>query len=229
MPYLPQEIFSDRGKEFESAQILQYYEDKGILKFKANASHIKAAFAERMIRTIKQRLYRYFSEKNTTDWISVIPKITDAINHTICRSTGLRPFDIDEKNANNVWEELYAPLVRNYNEITRNKLKFSKGDAVRISRAKPIFEKGYHPKFSDEIFFVSTLSNSIPHYYGLIDYKDEPIKGRFYEEELVKTTKDTSYRIEKVIRKRVREGKKELLVKFIGYKEEEWIAEEDLV
>jgi len=94
MPYLPQQIFSDRGMEFESGEVRQYFKEKGILKLKANASHIKASFAERMIRTIKDKLYRYFSEKNTTDWINVIGKITHSINSSICRSTGKKPNDM---------------------------------------------------------------------------------------------------------------------------------------
>lgn len=62
MPFLPSSIFSDRGLEFESREIKDYLEEKGISKFKAVASHVKAAVAERGIRTIKQKIYKFFSE-----------------------------------------------------------------------------------------------------------------------------------------------------------------------
>ena len=68
MPYLPEHIFSDRGMEFESKDIRKYFEDNFIKKFSARNSDVKAAIAERMIRTIKSRLYKYFSEKNTVNW-----------------------------------------------------------------------------------------------------------------------------------------------------------------
>src|SRR3981081_109849 len=229
MPYLPQQVFSDRGKEFVSANISQYFKELGVPKFKAEASNIKAAFAERMIRTIKHKLYPYFSEKNTTDWVTVIPKITDAINKSICRSTGMRPIDINEKNADEVWERLYAPMVRGEPGTSRKSLKFAKGDHVRMSRTKPVFEKGYLPNFSDEILRVTGTSKHDPEFYELHDEENEPIRGRFYKEELVKTTKDTSYRIEKVLQKKTVNGRKKLLVKFIGYKNPEWIFENDLV
>ena len=68
MPHLPSRIFSDRGLEFEAKDMRQYFEDKFIMKHKSTNSDVKAALAERGIRTIKQRLYRYFSEKNTVNW-----------------------------------------------------------------------------------------------------------------------------------------------------------------
>jgi hypothetical protein len=231
MPYLPQSIFSDRGLEFESKEIRTYFEEKGVLKYKAEASNIKAAFAERMLRTIKQRLYKYFSEKNTTDWVGILQKIVYSINHSVCRSTGLKPADINEKNASEIWEKLYAPIVRANGNITPSEnAKFVIGDTVRIARGKPIFEKGYLPTFTDEIFTIVEVSNDIPRYYKLKDHKNEEIRGRFYEPEFVKIDeKHTSYRIEKVIRKKYIDGKLHLFVKFIGYKENYWIPKSDLV
>ena len=232
MPYMPQQIFSDRGMEFESKEVRDFFEKKGIEKFKSRASEVKAGVAERMIKTIKQRLYRYFSEKNTTNWIKVLPKITRAINHTKCRITSMRPADITEKNASDVWERVYGNYVRGV-DGKRKGSRFSRGDSVRISRAKPIFEKGYLPNFSDEIFTVNKVSRAAPNHYELIDNKGEPIHGRFYQEELVKTREDenTTYRIERIIRKRKTPNKQtmEYLVKFIGYPEQYWIDENDIV
>ena len=233
MPYLPQQIFSDRGMEFESKEMLEYYKEKGIEKFKARASEIKAGVAERMIKTIKQRLYRYFSEKNTTNWIAVVPKITDAINNSVCRITGERPSDVNPENASSIWEKVYGNYVRGVKSQSK-KTKINKilpGDNVRISRAKPIFEKGYLPTFSDEIFKVSSKSRANPEHFQLKDYKEDAIDGRFYEPELLKVRLDenTTFRIEKVLRKRTKKGKNEMLVKFIGYPETYWIRSSDIV
>lgn len=69
-----------------------------------------------------------------------------------------------------------------------------------------------------------------PDVYLLKGADDVPLKGKFYKEELGRIVQDeeTSYRIEKVLRRRRINGKLELLVKFIGYPEHYWIAESDL-
>ena len=102
MPMIPHQLFTDRGMEFESREMKQYFREKGVIKHCAQSSRIKAALAERCIRTIKTRLYRYFSEKQTLNWIDAVPKIVNAINHSVCRTTGLRPVDINFKNAQDV-------------------------------------------------------------------------------------------------------------------------------
>lgn len=231
MPYLPQQIFSDRGMEFESKEMKKYFKEKGILKFKGNVGGVKAAFAERMIRTIKSKLYRYFSEKNTTRWIDVTDDVTKAINESVCRSTGLKPIDINEKNAGELWEKLYGNYIKNnILGYTIKKEKFKEGDSVRIARGKHIFEKGYYPNFSDEIFKIKSITNAKPPYYHLVDHEGEPIIGRFYQEELQKVNEEEmTYRIEKVFRKRKMKGKIERLVKFIGYKKLYWIPEDDIL
>ena len=228
MPYLPQQIFTDRGMEFESKEMKNFFKGLGIAKFRARASEMKAAVAERMIKTIKQRLYRYFSEKNTTDWVTVLPKITSAINHSICRITGKRPIDVNEKNASEIWDQVYGSSVR---DPGTEKTKYSKHDAVRISRVKQLFEKGYLPTFSDQIYEVMKASRSRPNYYELADFEGEPIEGRFYTEEMVKTKRDenTTYRIEKILKKTKKSGKLMYFVKFIGYPDPEWIKASDIV
>ena len=228
MPMNPHRIFTDRGGEFESKEMREYFKELGILKFKANTSVIKAALAERCIRNIKQRLYRYFSEKHVLNWVDVMPKIVDAINHSKSRITGMRPVDVNFKNAQEVWEKVYGisslpPL---------KKPRYKKEDTVRIAADKGVFDKGYLPNFSDEIVEVASIKRGRPNTYNLIDEKGELFANKFYEEEMGKTTRDaeTSYRIQKVLRKRTNaDGTKDIYVKFIGYSNPEWIKETDIV
>ena len=74
------------------------------------------------------------------------------------------------------------------------------------------------------MFTVSEVKNTNPPTYSIKDWKNEQMKGSFYEEELQKTTQ-TKYRIEKVLKKRNRNGVKEVLVKWSGYNKEfnSWI------
>ena len=67
--------------EFENKDIKAYFESKGIAKYKSTRGNIKAAVAERMLRTLKQRIYKYMSDKNTLEWTKVLPKVVNAIKY----------------------------------------------------------------------------------------------------------------------------------------------------
>ena len=228
MPMHPHRIFTDRGGEFESKEMRAYFKEMDILKHKANTSVIKAGLAERCIRNIKQRVYRYFSEKHSLNWVEVIPKIVNAINHSKSRITGMRPVDVNFKNAQGIWEKVYG----NSFLPPDKKPRYKKKQTVRIAADKGVFDKGYLPNFSDEIVEISAVKKGRPHTYKLIDHKGEPFANNFYEEELARTKRnaETSYRIEKILRKRTnKDGTRDFYVKFIGYPENEWIKETDVV
>ena len=81
---------------------------------------------------------------------------------------------------------------------------------------KETFEKGFTSNWTEELFTISNVKKTQPVTYELIDTKGEKIKGSFYEQELQKT-KQEIYRIEKVLRKRKRNGVQEVFVKWKGY------------
>ena len=90
--------------------------------------------------------------------------------------------------------------------------KFKVGDHVRIYKYKNIFAKGYMPNWSEEVFVISKIKNTVPWTYVINDLNGEEIIGTFYEKELQKTNQQ-EFRIEKVIK---RKGDK-LYVKWKGY------------
>ena len=59
--------------------------------------------------------------------------------------------------------------------------KFKIGDIVRISKYKNIFEKGYVPNWSEEVFVIKKVKNTFPWTYVISDLKGEEIVGTFYE------------------------------------------------
>ena len=88
-----------------------------------------------------------------------------------------------------------------YNEDSNvTKPKFKVGDHVRISKYKNIFANGYTPNWSEEIFVVSKIKDTVPWTYVISDLNGEPIAGSFYEKELQKTNQK-EFRIEKVIKR----------------------------
>ena len=75
-----------------------------------------------------------------------------------------------------------------YNEESNEKdPKFKVGDHVRISKYKNIFAKGYAPNWSDEIFVVKKIKNTVPWTYVISNLNGEEIVGSFYEQELRNT------------------------------------------
>ena len=97
-------------------------------------------------------------------------------------------------------------------EVNDKDPKFKVGGHVRISKQKNIFAKGYMPNWSEEVFVVSKIKNTVPWTYVINDLNGEEIIGTFYEKELQKTNQQ-EFRIEKVIK---RKGDK-LYVKQKGY------------
>ena len=103
--------------------------------------------------------------------------------------------------------------------------KFKVSDHVRISKYKNIFAKGYTLKWSEEVFGIKKVKNTVPWTYFINDLNDNEIIGTFYKKELQKTNQQ-KFRIEKVIKKK---GDK-LYVKWKGYDSSfnSWIDKKDL-
>ena len=110
-------------------------------------------------------------------------------------------------------------------EINDKNPKFKFGDHVRIFKYKNIFAKGYIPNWSEEIFIIKKIKNTVPWTYVINDLNGEEIIGAFYENEL--GTNQQEFRIEKVIK---RKGDK-LYVKWKGYDNSfnSWIDKKDIL
>ncbi len=99
---------------------------------------------------------------------------------------------------------------------------------VRIGKFKHVFGKGYLPNWSEETFTIVERHPTFPVTYGLADLSGEPIKGKFYEQEIQKIAKtDDVYEVERVLKTRKRAGKVEYYVKWKGYpsKFNSWITD----
>ena len=111
-------------------------------------------------------------------------------------------------------------------EVNDNDPKLNVGDHVRISKYKIIFSKSYTPNWSEEVFVIKKIKNTVPWTNVIDDLNGEEITGTFYEKELEKIDLQ-EFRIEKVIKKK---GDK-LYVKWKGCDNlfKSWIDEKDLV
>ena len=175
----------------------------------------KSVVAERFIRTLKNKFYKYMTSISKNVYIGKLDDIVDEYNNTYHIAIKMKPVDV--KNNTSIDFE---------KEVNDKDRKFKIGDHVRISKYKNIFAKGYKPNWSEEVFVISKIKNTVPWTYVINDLNGEEITGTFYEKELQKTNQK-EFRIEKVIK---RKGDK-LYVKWKGYHTSfsSWINKKDLV
>ena len=215
----PMYIWVDEGKEFYIKDITAWLKDENITRYSTHGEH-KSAIAERFNRTLKERMWRRFTAENTRNWIDLLDELLSQYNNSYHNTIGMRPTDASKKeNESEVWENIF----RDENHTKQSKT-FKVGDSVRISRIKGIFEHGFLPNWSEQIYKIHKINNSIPVTYIRKDLQGEIIVGSFYIEELQKTSQEV-YRIEKVLRKKKINGIDHGLVKWIGYSDKfnEWL------
>lgn len=102
-----QTLRSDHGGEFKNRQLLNYLKNEGVRIFFANQNS-KASIAERVIRTIRDRLYRYFQKERTHRCVDVVSDVVENYNSTPHRSLHcLSPNEVTKENEADVWAGLY--------------------------------------------------------------------------------------------------------------------------
>ena len=173
----------------------------------------KSVVAERFIITLKTKIYEYMTLVLKNVYINKLDDIVGDYNNTYHSTIKMKPVDVKNNT--------YIDLKKEVNDKDPKV-----GDHVRISKYKNTFANGYTPNWSQEIFVVSKIKNTVPWIYVINDLNGEEIIETFYEKELQKTNLQ-KLRIEKVIK---RKGEK-LYVKWKGYNNSfnSWIDKKDLV
>lgn len=226
---VPKKLHCDQGNEFVNAACQKFLVSKEI-KFYYLNSEMKASIIERFNRTLKEKMWRYFTYTDSKRYIDVLDQIVNSYNNSYHRSIKMKPVDVNKENENKVWINLYSFDRKKYIPLENRKwqIKFKVNDKVRISLNKKIFEKGYTPNWSQEIFIVNKVILRDKPVYQLRDLNNTIIKGVFYEEELQEITKtDEIYQISEVLKTRKYKGKTQYFVSWKGYPKEfnSWVTE----
>ena len=148
-------------------------------------------------------------------YFNVLDDIINKYNNTVHGTIEMKPIEVTDDS--------YAEYNENPN---KKNPKFKVGDNIRITKYKNIFAKGYTPNWSDEVFVINKIENTVPWTYVINDLSGAEITGSFYEKELQKPGQK-KFRIEKVLK---RKGDK-LYVKWKGSDNRfnSWIDKKDLV
>ena len=148
-------------------------------------------------------------------YIDKLDDIVNEYNNTYNRTIKMKTVDVDDNT--------YIDFEKGVNDKDP---KFKIGAHIRISKYKNIFAKGYTPNWSEEVFVIKKVKNTVSWTYVINDLKGEEIIGPFYEKELQKTNQK-EFRIEKVMKRKC----DKLYVKWKGYDNSfnSWIDKKNLV
>jgi hypothetical protein len=222
----PKHLQSDKGTEFFNKNLKTLLDARNINLYAVNSDK-KACIVERFNRTLKEKMYRYFTHKKTYRFLDILQPLIDSYNNTYHTTLKMSPNEVNKTNEKDIWQRMY-----NTGEVQDIKFKLNIDDKVRVSKYKHVFEKGYTANWSDEIFIVTKRVPRVPPVYEIKDLNNEDILGIFYEQELQRVLKeDEVYRIDHIIRRRKNKttGQIEYFVRWLGYTREfdSWIQQED--
>ena len=205
----PNKIWVDKGSKFYNSSFKKWLQDNDIAMFSTH-NEGKSVVAERFIRTLKNKIYKYVTSISKNVYIDKLDDIVNEYNNTYHRTIKMKPIDVKDNTYINIGKDP----------------KFKVGDLVRISKYKNIFAKGYTPNWCEEIFVIKEIKNTVPWTYVINDLNGKEIIGTFYEKELQKINQQ-EFRIEKVIKKKANK----LYVTWKGYDNSfnSWIDKKDLV
>ena len=222
----PKTLQTDQGQEFLNKSVQRLLKKHGIHHFSTHNAETKASIVERFNRTLKSRMWRYFTKHQTWRYIDILQDLVHSYNNTRHRIIGMAPLQVSYRNQEQVWQRLYG-----HDGTGVPKLHVS--DRVRISKYKGKFEKGYAANWSEEIFTIHEVHPSDPPVYRLKDDLGEVLEGTFYEMELQKVSvpADKMFYVEAVLQRRKVGRRQEALVKWVGYPSRfnSWIDAKSLV
>ena len=150
----------------------------------------KSGVAERFIRTLKSKIYKYITSISKNVYIDKLDDIVNEYNNTYHTTIKMEPIDVKDNT-----------YINTDKKINNKDPKFKVGDCARISKYKNIFAKGYTINWSEGVFVIKKVKNTVLWTYIINDLNGEEITGTFYEKELQKTIRE-EFRIEKVIKRK---------------------------
>ena len=146
----PNKIWVDKRSEFYNNYFKKWLRDNNIEMYSTHNEE-KSVIAERFIRTLKNKTYKYMTSISKNTYIDKLDDIVDEYNNTYQRSIKMKPIDIKDNT--------YIDFEKDVNNTDP---KFKVGGHVRISKYKNIFTKGYMPNWSEEVFIIKKIKNTVP-------------------------------------------------------------------
>ena len=94
----PSRIRSDKGTEYANTDLKTFLKKEGVGYF-VTQNIVKASYAERAIKNIKSRIFRYMTYKLDHRWIDILSEITESYNKTYHRSIKRTPGSVKKTDS----------------------------------------------------------------------------------------------------------------------------------
>ena len=231
----PDQLATDRGLEFTNRGVQGLLRAHNVMWISAQGT-MKAAVAERANKTVQILIYKYLTENESVRYIDVLPALIGSYNSRGHRTLeGMTPREADrpanEGRVQGIFHERYREVARH----RRADLPLKVGNLVRVKtdakKSISSSSRAYAEQFHGEYFRIVRINRTLPiamYYLRSLD-TDEYIEGGFYANELQRQRGEL-WKIEAVLRRRVRRGVPQVLVKwkYFGPRHNEWIPEADV-
>ena len=165
----PNKIWVDHGSEFYNNKFKSFLKENDI-EIYSTFNEGKSVVAERFIKTLKNKIYKHMPTIGKNVYFNFLDEFVKVYNNSIHSSIKVKPKDVTDDS-----------FVEYSEETNKKSPKFKVGDNVRISKYKNNFAKGYTPNWSEEVFVVNKVQNTVPWTYLINDLNGEEIKGSFFE------------------------------------------------
>ena len=150
MDYPVQTVIFDEGKEFLNNDVNMLF-----AQFNIHSYHIrtkmKAGAVERVIKTIKTKIWKIFTESGRKRWVDKLEDIQSNYNNTYHTTIKMTPNEVTSHNRKQVFKNMFPHI----NDRITCRLK--RGDNVRIALNKEIFDKSYKVNWSEDIFIIAKV------------------------------------------------------------------------
>ena len=118
----------------------------------------KSVVPERFITTLKNKIYKYMTAILKNVHIDKLYDLVDEYNNAYHGTIKMKLIDVKDNT--------YIDFEK---EVNDKDSKFKVGGHVRISKYKNMFAKGYLPNWSEEVYVISKIKNSVPWTYVIND------------------------------------------------------------
>ena len=207
----------DRGTEFLNRIVRDFFRRENINDYNSFAPY-KSNYVERLIRTLKRKLYAIMQSKGSREWHRYLPDAIRAYNNTTHRSINKAPASVGDRDESDIW------FRTKYNNFAKAPVPtaytFKLNDGVKINRIRENFAKEFYENNSPQIYYISHRSAPAGiQRYKLKDEQNRSLPGTFssHQLQLARVNAETRYRIEKILHRKRINNVPHAFVKWFGY------------
>ena len=142
-------IWLGKGSKLYNRPMKLWLEKNGIERYSMHNAG-KSVIAEIFIRTLKNKIYKYMTSISKTVYIDKLDDIVNKYNNTYS-TIKMKPVDVKSNT--------YIDFSK---EVNDKNPKSKIADNVRVSKYKNVFTKGYNPNWSEEVFVIKKVKNTVP-------------------------------------------------------------------